>query len=271
MEGEQVARPDKAADAQKDAGSRDVGQGAGPTDVEQDDVAPRDDVRVLSNRCPFCHEDVARDATEIAVCGACMARHHDACWSERRACGTCGVTRRLVPAPSLTDDQVVELMRQGWRQAAVAALRDRGLGEGEAGGQAFKLATSALAEDRRASRMHFAALLGARAGITAAGAIVAVALDLGNGLTVGTLGLLATGAFLHERGPLRRLARADVAIAVMAVIASAIAVNVTIQRGLGLGDRSPALLWIGLVVAAAQALLAALAARGGRSPRPPAR
>lgn len=40
-------------------------------------------------RCPFCHDELGSGATWVA-CVECLARHHDACWSEGRGCATCG-------------------------------------------------------------------------------------------------------------------------------------------------------------------------------------
>ena len=49
-------------------------------------------------RCPFCHEDVRREAPQAWVaCAGCMARHHAACWDEAGRCSACGVGERLAP------------------------------------------------------------------------------------------------------------------------------------------------------------------------------
>lgn len=54
-------------------------------------VAERDRPRVDVDRprCPYCHEAVGGD-DEKTGCGACMAWHHRACWSEHGACSACG-------------------------------------------------------------------------------------------------------------------------------------------------------------------------------------
>lgn len=66
------------------------------------EVAPRDDVRVLANRCPYCHEAVRVDADRWVSCRDCQGRHHEDCWDEAAACSACGGAVRLiadVPAP----------------------------------------------------------------------------------------------------------------------------------------------------------------------------
>ncbi len=54
-------------------------------------VLERDDVRAANspNRCPFCHEDVAPE-DEWVACKSCLARHHRDCWTESKACASCG-------------------------------------------------------------------------------------------------------------------------------------------------------------------------------------
>ena len=56
------------------------------------ELAPRADVRVGGSlvRCPYCHDDVAPEATGWVACRGCLARHHLNCWKETLACGTCG-------------------------------------------------------------------------------------------------------------------------------------------------------------------------------------
>lgn len=39
-------------------------------------------------RCPYCHEDCASDP-DVALCGACVARHHRDCWRALGRCGAC--------------------------------------------------------------------------------------------------------------------------------------------------------------------------------------
>ncbi|MBL4847847.1 MAG: hypothetical protein JKY65_20215 [Planctomycetes bacterium] len=60
----------------------------------------RDDVRVLTNRCPFCHDDIHVDSDVWIACARCFARHHDPCWGESGACGSCGGEQRLAPVPA---------------------------------------------------------------------------------------------------------------------------------------------------------------------------
>jgi hypothetical protein len=57
--------------------------------------APRDDITVGANRCPFCHEQV--QAKEWVACAACLARHHEACWAESGRCATCRYETKLRP------------------------------------------------------------------------------------------------------------------------------------------------------------------------------
>jgi hypothetical protein len=56
------------------------------------DVLPREDVRVGGSltRCPYCHDDVAVESKGWVACRRCLARHHEDCWKESLACGTCG-------------------------------------------------------------------------------------------------------------------------------------------------------------------------------------
>lgn len=65
---------------------------------ERVEVPARDDVRVLANRCPFCHEQVEVDGDHWVSCRSCQARHHGPCWAEAGRCAACGDERRLVPA-----------------------------------------------------------------------------------------------------------------------------------------------------------------------------
>ncbi len=60
------------------------------------------DVRVATNRCPFCHEDVVVQTDEWVACWGCQARHHRACWQEGSRCGSCGETRFVEESPSAT-------------------------------------------------------------------------------------------------------------------------------------------------------------------------
>ena len=55
----------------------------------------RTDVRVATNRCPFCHDDILIEGSDWVACFCCQARHHHACWDESGACGSCGETRAV--------------------------------------------------------------------------------------------------------------------------------------------------------------------------------
>ena len=61
------------------------------------EVVERDVVRVATNRCPFCHDDVAVEGNDWVSCRSCQARHHVACWDEGGCCSACGAEGRLVP------------------------------------------------------------------------------------------------------------------------------------------------------------------------------
>lgn len=66
-------------------------------------VDPNLDVAVEHARCPFCHEPVRASDADKAACGACMAWHHGACWSEHGRCAACEATtlanRAAAPSP----------------------------------------------------------------------------------------------------------------------------------------------------------------------------
>lgn len=42
------------------------------------------------NRCPYCHDTVSVDGMDWRACAGCLARHHESCWGESGACGSCG-------------------------------------------------------------------------------------------------------------------------------------------------------------------------------------
>lgn len=48
-------------------------------------------------RCPFCHDAVDAQGEVWTACQGCLARHHEACWSENGRCGSCGSAASLVP------------------------------------------------------------------------------------------------------------------------------------------------------------------------------
>lgn len=53
--------------------------------------------RVAHARCPFCHDDVRPDDPAKIGCAACMAWHHEPCWSEGGGCAACG--HEVAPRP----------------------------------------------------------------------------------------------------------------------------------------------------------------------------
>ena len=70
-----------------------------PREERRPQPAGQDEVRVAGSpvRCPFCHEDVRREAEAWVACAGCMARHHQDCWDEAGRCGSCGGAERLAP------------------------------------------------------------------------------------------------------------------------------------------------------------------------------
>jgi len=44
-------------------------------------------IRTSHGRCPYCHDKVELD--DRVACAACLAAHHQACWSEHLRCATC--------------------------------------------------------------------------------------------------------------------------------------------------------------------------------------
>lgn len=67
-----------------------------PRPPKAEDPAPRDDVVVGQNRCPFCRDGVRAATTDWVACAACLARHHEPCWGEGGGrCAACGHGERL--------------------------------------------------------------------------------------------------------------------------------------------------------------------------------
>lgn len=90
--------------------------GAKPIEVAAD-VPLRDDVKVATSRCPFCHLDVAVEQTGWRSCRRCQARHHGACWDEGKRCSACGEARFLTDGAGPRD-----LDRWGLGVGAAAAI-----------------------------------------------------------------------------------------------------------------------------------------------------
>lgn len=81
-------------------------------------------LKAVIHRCPFCHEGA--EAEGSVVCQGCLARHHEACWTEAGGrCGSCGAERALAPTalPPLTVDQAGHVLRErGYTAREVAGF-----------------------------------------------------------------------------------------------------------------------------------------------------
>jgi hypothetical protein len=75
------------------------------------DKADEKQVKAVVHRCPFCHEGA--EAEGSVACQGCLARHHEACWSESGRCASCGSERALAPTPrpALTVELVSATLR----------------------------------------------------------------------------------------------------------------------------------------------------------------
>lgn len=239
--------------------------------VEKD--SRRDDVRVGASpvRCPYCHEGVDPGDPTWVACGACLARHHEACWDERGACSTCGGVRRLVSdaRQGPPDADLVELVRSGDTARALAALRARGLDE-RAARVAVDLVGAALAPSPPARAawtlsgvvfvVQALALVGC--GVLALGTEAEVGAFAG--LAVMVLAALALVVVAVVVG--RRLTRWAVAgLAAVNLLATALGPAVVIAADVRPYAHSPELLLLGLVMGAASAG-AALWCLTGRQP-----
>lgn len=87
---------------------------------------PRVDVE--RPRCPYCHEAVGGD-DEKTGCGACMAWHHRACWSEHGSCSACGATEAAgAPAPVIVRPEAAPARSSARAVAAAIHYSDRTAG-----------------------------------------------------------------------------------------------------------------------------------------------
>lgn len=66
------------------------------TEERPPDVA----IEGAGTRCPYCHESVRVEDDAWTVCGACLARHHEACWDEHGCCSSCEGTVPLTLGPA---------------------------------------------------------------------------------------------------------------------------------------------------------------------------
>lgn len=93
-----------------------------PARPQPEDPAPREDVRVHANRCPFCHDDV--QPKESVVCQDCLARHHPPCWAESAGCGTCRGTKLMARTLTVAEQWAADEREQRRRVATESpALR----------------------------------------------------------------------------------------------------------------------------------------------------
>ena len=92
----------------------------------------RDDVRLVSSRCPFCRETVA--APQSVACQGCLARHHPDCWDEPGRCSACGSRQALRPARrEITEALLRELLADdGYDPEAIDAYFARDASAGQA-------------------------------------------------------------------------------------------------------------------------------------------
>lgn len=72
-----------------------------PRQIDPEDVE-RDDVRLRVNRCPFCHDEVSKEAS--VVCQGCLGRQHAECWEEAGSCSACGGSTRMVAEQEASGD-----------------------------------------------------------------------------------------------------------------------------------------------------------------------
>lgn len=75
-----------------------------PISTDMSAVEGESQVRVKSNRCPYCHDDV--EASGSVVCQDCLTRHHPECWNEGLHCSSCSSPNKLV---SSSEPQKIEV------------------------------------------------------------------------------------------------------------------------------------------------------------------
>jgi len=103
-------------------------------------------------RCPYCHDEVAVLAEEVA-CEKCLARHHETCWRDAGRCATCGHSTRLVhegarPAPMVTEEDARNELREDDRIPTALEIAERRLAQ-----QNIERAERVEAQVRYASRV----------------------------------------------------------------------------------------------------------------------
>ena len=92
-------------------------QRARPPEPPEREPEPEIKLEASPVRCPFCHDGIDVGGEAWVACAGCLARHHDACWGESGACGSCGHRERLT--------------RDGAAPAAAPPARLRPAGQGE--------------------------------------------------------------------------------------------------------------------------------------------
>ena len=101
-------------------------------------------------RCPWCHAGCGPDEPQVAVCQACLSRHHAACWREGgERCASCAGTRVLAPAPLQVRvaPADLELLRRGLARQAVEQVAARNRVDHAVAGEALlEAASRALVE-----------------------------------------------------------------------------------------------------------------------------
>ncbi len=50
-------------------------------------------IKLPGHRCPYCHDEVERAASDKLACNECMAWHHSSCWREHGSCAACGAVQ----------------------------------------------------------------------------------------------------------------------------------------------------------------------------------
>ncbi len=93
----------------------------------RDDLAREVHAEASPTRCPYCHERIELKEESWLACEACLARHHEACWTEGGRCSSCGSTAPLartghpVAAPRPASE-----VQDAWLRELEALVMSRG-------------------------------------------------------------------------------------------------------------------------------------------------